>query len=58
MMPYAKHMIAGTTVENSVKLHKTYGDVVRVAPNEVSFISGETAFPDIYGTQGHNPVLY
>jgi hypothetical protein len=50
MIPYARHMLAGTTVENSVKLHEKYGDVVRISPNEVSFISGETAFPDIYGT--------
>ncbi|CAG8902802.1 unnamed protein product [Penicillium egyptiacum] len=49
MIPYARHMLAGTTVENSVGLHRKYGDVVRISPNEVSFISGETAFPDIYG---------
>ncbi|CAI7600061.1 unnamed protein product [Penicillium crustosum] len=49
MIPYARHMLAGTTVENSVRLHEKYGDVVRISPNEVSFISGETAFPDIYG---------
>ncbi|KAK0614865.1 cytochrome P450 monooxygenase [Bombardia bombarda] len=49
MIPIAKHMVAGTTVRNTVKLHDKYGSVVRVAPNEVSFISGETAFPDIYG---------
>lgn len=29
--------------------HDKYGDAVRLAPNEVSFISGETAWPDIYG---------
>ncbi|KAF2687791.1 cytochrome P450 [Lentithecium fluviatile CBS 122367] len=29
--------------------HEKYGDVVRVAPNEVSFISGEPAWQDIYG---------
>jgi cytochrome P450 len=31
------------------KLHETYGDAVRLSPTEVSFISGETAWPDIYG---------
>jgi cytochrome P450 len=31
------------------ELHDKYGDAVRVAPNEVSFISGETAWSDIYG---------
>lgn len=30
-------------------MHDTYGDAVRVNPTEVSFISGETAWPDIYG---------
>ncbi|KAL1305798.1 hypothetical protein AAFC00_003961 [Neodothiora populina] len=30
-------------------LHESYGDVVRYTPNEVSFISGETAWADIYG---------
>jgi cytochrome P450 len=30
-------------------LHSRYGDCVRLAPNEVSFISGETAWQDIYG---------
>ncbi|OKL59686.1 hypothetical protein UA08_05017 [Talaromyces atroroseus] len=49
MVPYARHLIAGTTVHNTVDLHKKYGDVVRISPVEVSFISGETAFPDIYG---------
>jgi hypothetical protein len=32
-----------------MELHKKYGDVVRVSPNEISFISGETAWQDIYG---------
>ncbi|KAF3769441.1 benzoate 4-monooxygenase cytochrome P450 [Cryphonectria parasitica EP155] len=49
MIPYARHMLAGSTVENSVRLHREYGDVVRIGPKEVSFISGDTAFPDIYG---------
>lgn len=31
------------------ELHSQYGDVVRVAPTELSFICGETAWPDIYG---------
>ncbi|KAF2640385.1 cytochrome P450 monooxygenase-like protein [Massarina eburnea CBS 473.64] len=29
--------------------HLKYGEVVRVAPHEISFISGETAWQDIYG---------
>lgn len=30
-------------------MHEEYGEVVRLAPNEISFISGETAWQDIYG---------
>lgn len=48
-IPYARHLLAGTTVENVTRLHAKYGDAVRVSPNEVSFISGETAWQDIYG---------
>jgi hypothetical protein len=29
--------------------HDKYGEAVRLEPNEVSFISGETAWQDIYG---------
>lgn len=31
------------------KLHQQYGEVVRLAPSECSFISAETAWQDIYG---------
>lgn len=48
-IPYARHALAGTTVENVQALHDKYGDVVRVSPNEVSFTSGDTAWQDIYG---------
>lgn len=30
-------------------MHQKYGEAVRVSPTEVSFISGETAWQDIYG---------
>ncbi|KAK5120239.1 hypothetical protein LTR85_006445 [Meristemomyces frigidus] len=48
-IPYVKHLLAGTTAENVTALHKEYGEVVRVSPNEISFTSAETAYPDIYG---------
>ena len=48
-VPYIRHLLAGTTVQNVNKLHEKYGEAVRISPNEVSFISGETAWPDIYG---------
>ncbi|RFU24287.1 hypothetical protein B7463_g12050, partial [Scytalidium lignicola] len=49
MIPYSRHLLAGTTVNNSVNLHKKFGDVVRIGPNEISFIAADTAYPDIYG---------
>jgi cytochrome P450 len=39
----------GSMVAWIKELHDTYGDAVRVAPGEVSFVSGETAWPEIYG---------
>ena len=48
-VPYIRHLIKGSTVDNAVDLHKKYGEVVRMSPNEVSFTSGETAWPEIYG---------
>ncbi|KAL1644258.1 hypothetical protein SLS61_008860 [Didymella pomorum] len=48
-IPYGLHMRSGTISKWLTQLHEQYGDVVRVAPTELSFISGETAWPDIYG---------
>jgi cytochrome P450 len=42
-------MYDGSIVTWVKKLHDKYGDAVRLAPDEVSFISGETAWPEIYG---------
>lgn len=40
----------GGTIVNWLRIqHDVYGDAVRVTPSEVSFVSGETAWPDIYG---------
>ncbi|KAF1930395.1 cytochrome P450 3A4 [Didymella exigua CBS 183.55] len=47
-IPHALHMRSGTITKWLQQLHDQYGDVVRVAPTELSFISGETAWPDIY----------
>lgn len=48
-IPYARHLMAGTVVDHITELHERYGEVVRFTPNEVSFISGESAWPEIYG---------
>jgi hypothetical protein len=47
-IPYADGYIRGTTPMTMKKLHDTYGLVVRVAPNRLSFNDG-AAFKDIYG---------
>lgn len=47
--PYSLRMRNGDIAKWTKELHEKYGDAVRVAPNQVSFISGETAWPDIYG---------
>lgn len=39
----------GTLLSWAKAQHDKYGEVVRLAPRELSFISGETAWPDIYG---------
>ncbi|KAF2102014.1 isotrichodermin C-15 hydroxylase [Rhizodiscina lignyota] len=48
-IPYAWHLYHGTLNATVHEAHKKYGEVVRVAPNELSFTSGETAWEDIYG---------
>lgn len=45
---WALHQRNGTLVHYVTALHNRYGEVVRLAPNEISFISGETAWRDIY----------
>jgi cytochrome P450 len=44
----------GTILSFVRKSHQKYGDAVRIAPGEVSFISGETAWQDIYGFRTGN----
>lgn len=48
-LPYCKLLSDGTFNNKVRELHEKYGDVVRVAPREVSFISGEVAWEEIYG---------
>ncbi|KAF2176727.1 cytochrome P450 [Zopfia rhizophila CBS 207.26] len=47
-VPIAWHMITGNQYHWTLKLHQKYGHVVRVAPNELSYISPD-AWKDIYG---------
>lgn len=43
-----RHYFAGTWLEDVVQLHEKYGPVVRIAPNEVSFVD-EGALRELYG---------
>ena len=47
-MPYVYTLIKGDLTKRTYELHQRYGPVVRLAPNELSFIDGQ-AWQDIYG---------
>lgn len=47
-IPFIVNGLKGTGVFWAVDLHQKYGEVVRIAPNELSF-SGNEAYKDIYG---------
>ncbi|OJD32676.1 cytochrome p450 [Diplodia corticola] len=51
-IPYALDLSRGTINKAITEAHKKYGDVIRIAPDELSMISGETAWNDIYGFRG------
>lgn len=40
-IPYILRALSGRPHERVLKLHQTYGDIVRIAPNELSFINPE-----------------
>ncbi|KAJ5913921.1 hypothetical protein N7504_002804 [Penicillium tannophilum] len=51
--PYMGFILAGKTAQAIKSLHEQYGEVVRIAPDELSFIDGD-AWKAIYGTRpGH-----
>lgn len=49
-LPFIWALLRGTIVHDFEKLHRRYGPVVRTAPNEVSFSSGD-AWTDIYANR-------
>ncbi|KAF4301045.1 Cytochrome P450 [Botryosphaeria dothidea] len=51
-IPYIFALLGGKINQTIVDAHKKYGEVVRIAPDELSFISGDTAWQDIYGFRG------
>ncbi|KAI0584465.1 cytochrome P450 3A4 [Pyrenophora tritici-repentis] len=48
-IPYALVIRKGTIIPWLKALHDKYGEVVRMSPGQVSFISGETAWQDVQG---------
>ncbi|KAH6951256.1 cytochrome P450 [Ilyonectria sp. MPI-CAGE-AT-0026] len=53
-LPYAYKVIAGTLPFDMLDLHNRYGDVVRVAPNELAFLDEKT-WQDIMPRFFYNP---
>jgi cytochrome P450 len=52
-IPYMQMILSGRTPQKTKALHEQYGDVVRIAPDELSFTNDE-AWKPIYGTRaGH-----
>lgn len=52
-LPYIRMILTGQAAYTVRKLHQEYGKVVRIAPDELSFIDGD-AWKAIYGTRlGH-----
>lgn len=49
-LPLAYQFLRGDGMAWILRLHNTYGNVVRISPGELSF-SGVNAFQDIYGVQ-------
>ncbi|CAG8981871.1 hypothetical protein HYALB_00009547 [Hymenoscyphus albidus] len=62
-IPYAVSLLRGNLVKDQLEIHRKYGEVVRLAPNEISFTK-EEAWHDIYTNRvGHqnptkDPVWY
>ena len=53
-LPYVYSLIRGDLVHRTHALHEKYGPVVRLAPNELSFIEAQ-AWQDIYGFHAGRP---
>lgn len=55
-LPYVFGIITGQLLYKCQQFHELYGDVVRIAPDELSFTNAD-AWKDIYGhRQGHSPM--
>ena len=46
-LPYIVSLLGGSLVDDMTSIHEKYGDIVRLAPDEVSFATKE-AWQEIY----------
>ena len=53
-IPYVWNLAKGDLTQRTKDLHESYGPIVRLAPNELSFIDGQ-AWHDIYGRHHGKP---
>ncbi|KAK6950625.1 hypothetical protein Daesc_007149 [Daldinia eschscholtzii] len=49
-LPFIYSLLRGTLIHDVEKLHRKYGPVIRIAPDEVTFAQAE-AYPDIFLSQ-------
>jgi len=56
MIPYDIHLFRGDLPYAVCELHEKYGPIVRISPNELSYIT-EDAWNDIYGKFSGKPQL-
>ncbi|KAH8587874.1 cytochrome P450 [Bisporella sp. PMI_857] len=55
-LPYLWNLVKGRQTHNARELHKMYGDVVRIAPNELSYTNSK-AWKDIYRHRQGKPEM-
>ena len=47
-LPFLYYLVSGRLPQEMMKWHERYGDTIRIAPNDLSFIQGQAWF-DIHG---------
>lgn len=52
-IPRGISMARGRESADITQMHKTYGPIIRIGPNELSYAAGAEAWKDIYGHKKH-----
>ena len=47
-LPFSYYLVTGRLPQEVMKWHEKYGDTIRIAPNDLSFIQGQAWF-DVHG---------